>query len=88
MTMKKDTTRQPKVTDHAVIRYMDRVMGIDVEAVRREIGARVAAGVQLKASAVVADGMRFVLADEHVTTVRPCHSDPHRPRLMFEEEGE
>lgn len=78
--MKKNPVRQPKVTDHAVIRYLDRVMGIDVEAIRREISARVTAGVQLGASAVVADGMRFVLADEHVTTVRPCHSEQRHPR--------
>ncbi|WP_415906884.1 hypothetical protein ACMXYX_18155 (plasmid) [Neptuniibacter sp. QD72_48] len=29
--------REPRTTDHALIRYMDRILGIDVEAIRREI---------------------------------------------------
>lgn len=28
---------EPGVSDHAVVRYMERVLGLDVDAIRREI---------------------------------------------------
>lgn len=50
------------VTDHAVLRYLERVAGLDVERVRREIGRRVDRGAELGASGVVVDGIRYVLS--------------------------
>lgn len=50
------------VTDHAVLRYLERVEGLDVEKVRREIGRRVDRGVDLRASGVVIDGWKYVLS--------------------------
>lgn len=50
------------VTDHAVLRYLERVEGLDVERVRREIGRRVDRGARLGASGVVVDGIRYVLS--------------------------
>ncbi|MCJ8142948.1 hypothetical protein MKI84_08465 [Ancylobacter sp. A5.8] len=61
--------RVPHVTDHAVIRYLERSRGFDIEAVRREIGRKVARGVEAGACGVVVDGVRFILRDALVVTV-------------------
>ena len=38
-SMQKRIDTSPMVTDHAVIRYIEKVLGIDVDAIRREITA-------------------------------------------------
>lgn len=58
------------VTDHAVVRYLERVKGLDVEALRAEIGGKVALGIAHGASSVVSQGYRYMLsASGHVLTV-------------------
>lgn len=63
--------KQPRtnVTDHALVRYLERVYGLDLDPVRAEIADKVALGVSLEASAVVRDGFRYVLANGNVVTV-------------------
>ncbi len=58
-----------EVTDHAVLRYLERVQGVDVEAIRMQIRQIVKKGAELGASAVTAEGVRFVLRNNSVTTV-------------------
>ena len=51
------------VTDHAVLRHLERVQGIDVEAVRRELGFKVDAAIEGDTTAPsVPEG--FALDDE------------------------
>lgn len=57
------------VSDHAVVRYLERVVGIDVERFRREIGHRVDRAVEMGASGCVVGGYEYRLKDGHVTTV-------------------
>lgn len=57
------------VTDHAVVRYLERVEGMDVERLRIEIGRIVERAAGLGANGVIVDGYRYVLADQAVTTV-------------------
>lgn len=57
------------VTDHAVLRYLERVKGIDIEAVRCEIGRKVDLAVQHGAEGIVVDGFCYKLLDGHVTTI-------------------
>ncbi len=74
---------RPHVSDHAMLCYLERVVGIDVEAHRREIERRVECAVALGASAVISDGYRYVLSDFRVMTVSPASSaqrNPHRWR--------
>lgn len=57
-----------RVTDHAVLRYLQRVHGVDVELVRETIAAAVAHALPGTAS-VHAAGLRFVIRDGRVVTV-------------------
>lgn len=56
----------PVVTDHAVLRYLERARGVDVEAARAEIAAKVARGVAAGAAFVTHDGLRFVIRSGRV----------------------
>lgn len=60
---------RPPVTDHAIIRYLERVEGMDIEGLRRKIGHRVARGIELGASGVVLDGICYKLREGEVCTV-------------------
>lgn len=65
-----------RVSDHAVLRYLERVGGFDVERLRKEIGHRIDAAAMAGASGVVIDGWQFrIKEDDHgpvVTTVLPA----------------
>jgi len=49
------------VTDHAVIRYLERIAGMDIEALRCRIGHAVEAAVETDATGVVIDGWSYKL---------------------------
>lgn len=69
--MKKPLT---PVTDHAVICYLERVMGMDIEAIRREIGRRVdLAQDHPGATGVVVDGFSYKIRKGSVVTVLECN---------------
>lgn len=57
------------VSDHAVLRYLERVQGLDIERLRREIGARVDLAVELGACGVIIDGFSYRIDGGVVTTV-------------------
>lgn len=63
------------VSDHALVRYLERVVGLDVEAARRLIVEQVQLGASLGAAGVSVGGHTYVL--DHtigrvaVTTVLP-----------------
>jgi hypothetical protein len=68
------------VTDHAIVRYLERVQGFDIERLRAEIGRRVEAAATVGASAVVIDGFAYAIRLDAegrpvVTTVQK-HSNP------------
>lgn len=75
------THRRPYITDHAMLRYLERVVGIDVAAHRREVEQRVATAVDLGACALVREGFRYRIDDIRVTTVVPVAADPKFPSL-------
>lgn len=57
------------VSDHAVLRYMQRVLGCDVEGVRRIIADDCAAAIAMGAISVVKGEIQYRLSDGRVTTV-------------------
>lgn len=68
------------VTDHAVLRHLERVQGIDVEAVRRELGFKVDAAMEAGAVATVSDGIRYVLVEGKLVSCVQVKSVPQRGR--------
>lgn len=77
------------VSDHAVLRYLERVQGFDVEEVRRQIAATCARGVELGALAVTSNGFRYTLRGDVVTTVMPkFEPDVRTGRWKVKERGD
>lgn len=60
------------VTEHTLVRYLELVVGIDVEALRRDIARIVARAEDHDGlTAILKDGMRYVIDGGKVVTVRP-----------------
>lgn len=57
------------VSDHAVLRYLERVEGVDIEAIRREIGRRADRGIEAGACGVVSGGFVYRIEAGVVVTV-------------------
>lgn len=70
--MKKPRVR---VTDHAMIRFLERVGGVDVEALRLALAQSLEEAARLKAAAAVIEGFRYVLREDEdgpfLVTVEP-----------------
>lgn len=62
------------VSDHAVIRYLERVKGMDIEAVRDEISGLCQRGYERGASGVIIHSLEFVLKEGSVVAVLPVHA--------------
>lgn len=61
--------RQPvPVTDHAVLRWLERACGIDVETVREVISGCCDRGVEAKAKVIVVDQVKFIAVDGVIVT--------------------
>ena len=60
---------KPKVTEHALLRYLERSGRIDVHAVKREILSTVEHAAKAGARSVKANGMTFILDRGRVVTV-------------------
>ena len=52
-----------RVTDHAVLRYLERVGGFDIEGLRAQIAQRMTLPAAMGVHAVNVDGYRFVVKD-------------------------
>lgn len=70
------------VTDHAVLRYLERVKGVDIDAVRDELGRVVDRAIELGAGAAVVDGVKYVLNDRTIVTCTEVKQVPLRGRAM------
>lgn len=83
--MKKTRVR---VTDHALVRFLERVGGVDVEALRQALARSMEEAAHLGAAAAVVDGYRYVLRTDEdgpfLVTVEPfaqaspIHRKPHQ----------
>lgn len=69
-------TRRPIVSDHALLRYLERVAGIDVTSHRHAVEDLVASAVDKGACGLISGGHRYVLRGDRVTTVIPRHQTP------------
>ena len=63
-------TRHP-VIDHAVLRYLERVAGLNMEEVRSNIHLKTKTALESGAKSVTVDGYRYRIAGGRVVTVFP-----------------
>ena len=69
------------VSDHAIIRYLERVGGFDINQLRQQIGIRVSDAAKSGASAVLVDGFEFVIRrDESGKLVVTTVLDPSKQK--------
>lgn len=67
------------VTDHAVLRYLQRAKGFDIDAVRQHISQICMLGHAAGASSVKAEGVRFILHSACVITTEPLGNGQTAP---------
>lgn len=76
-----------KVSDHAVIRYLERIEGMDIEELRRRIGHAVETAVETEASGVVIGGfsykVRLTEIGPLVVTIRRARQPLHLGRKRW-----
>lgn len=58
-----------RVTDHAVIRYLERGMGINVAVLRAHIAGLAENGAELGAVGMKLDGFKIVMVDENAPDI-------------------
>lgn len=60
-----------RISDHAVLRYMERAMGLNIEIVRQHIASICAGPAAMGAVCVRSEGVRFEICNNAVITVAP-----------------
>lgn len=72
-------SRPIRVTDHAVLRYLERAHGLDVDAVRRHLSGKVETGARLGAVGVTVENVKFVLEHHQLEVVVVTALKPYWP---------
>lgn len=78
------------VTDHALVRFLDRAVGFDVEALRAMIATSLARAATKAGSIaqdryeVRADGLRYVVRDGALVTILPLQAARRRSEAVDE----
>lgn len=63
---------EPRISDHAMLRILERFEGLDLEKIRRDILTdRIIDALKAGATAITIDGMRFVVRDRTIVTAVP-----------------
>lgn len=61
---------EPRLSDHALLRYLERIKGVDVEGARREIMTpSVIEAIKAMATSVIVNGAKFLVRDGCVVTI-------------------
>lgn len=76
----------PHVTDHALIRYIERVQGIDLSDIREHIAQLCAGASGVGARTLIQEGHSFIIKGQTVVTVRPIK--PQNPRRVPRDRAE
>jgi hypothetical protein len=74
------TDTLPAVSDHAVLRYLERVQGFNIEAVRTHIGVICRSACRAGAASLKTEGVEFQFAKGTVVTVTPKTRGPTKTR--------
>lgn len=67
------------ISDHAVLRYLERVRGIDIDAIRAEMRDAVSEGQQIAPDAIAGRKKEvYIMSESQIVTVLPAGSHMHR----------
>lgn len=80
-------SRAVRVTDHAVLRYLERAHGLDVDAVRRHLSGKVETGARLGAIGVTIDNVKLMLEHHRHEVVVVTALKPYWPARQPGEDG-
>lgn len=65
-------SKPTQITDHAVLRFLERAYGLDTDSVREEMSHGLAAAVDFGAPTIICHGVRLVIVDgRRVVTALP-----------------
>jgi hypothetical protein len=78
------------VSDHAVLRWLERVHNIDIDQVRAKIAEKVQYAIGTGASALIMGNIRFELSpDGHVITViKKDKKNRNRPKKSVDKDSD
>lgn len=71
-------TEPVHVTEHSILRYLERAKGVDIDGIRRHIRSVCEGPAALSAACVRAEGLRFEIVNNAVVTVKPDSQAPGR----------
>lgn len=74
----------PVVTDHALLRYLERAQGFNLEALRRELARAAAKAIAHGAPVAIYGGGKLVIENNVVRTVLPREATSAGGRRAFE----
>jgi len=73
----------PRVSDHAVLRWLERHYGFDIEAERKRIDAIAGPAIQVGATRIKLEGVHFVIVNGRVvTTIEADNASRQRGRAQ------
>lgn len=75
------------VTDHAVLRYLERAHGLDVDAVRRHLAGLAVNAARLGATGVTIENVKLVLVRRAAETSIVTALEPRWPSREREDGG-
>jgi hypothetical protein len=74
---RKRPSPEPRLSDHALLRYLERVKGVDVQAARREIMTpSIITAIKAMATTVTVNGARFLVKDGAIVTIMEAEKKP------------
>lgn len=68
-----------EVSDHAIVRYLERVTGLDIEACKKEILSKLPhepVPINAEVFVTISGGMRYVIRDKLIISVTPGGATP------------
>lgn len=71
------------VTNHATIRYLEQVAGVDMDRIRRGIQRKVRHAVNAGARSITVDGFEYRISEGRIVTIEPA-DDSHEPAAAFD----
>lgn len=70
------------VTDHALVRYLERVLDFDVESVRSSIAKETADAISVGAAGMRIDGRRYIFKNGYVITVMLTSNEMRKAKAI------